>query len=112
MHIIKKNKSLKKQELFKEKYQQKAKPFLRWAGGKNWLVKQIDYFLPKEGFRQYHEPFLGGAAIFFHIKPKVAFLSDTNNELIETYSTLKNNVYRVIRELEQLKNTEEEYYLI
>lgn len=62
-----------------------TKPFLRWAVGKNWMVKHIKDLLPHKGFNNYIEPFLGGRVIFFHLAPKVAFLSDLNHELIETY---------------------------
>ena len=70
----------------------KVKPFLRWAGGKRWLIKQLDDFLP-DTFNQYHEPFIGGGAIFFHLNPRQAFISDFNAELIETYNAIKNNPY-------------------
>lgn len=42
----------------------KGKPFLRWAGGKRWLLKELDNFLPINEFNQYHEPFIGGGAVF------------------------------------------------
>jgi len=59
-----------------------AQPFLRWAGGKRWLL----YYLPKilKGFevRGYHEPFLGGGAVFFgSAVTEQANLSDLNGEL-------------------------------
>ncbi|MCE4566108.1 Dam family site-specific DNA-(adenine-N6)-methyltransferase [Maribellus sp. CM-23] len=89
------------------------KPFLRWAGGKNWLVKHLDLILPKDGFNNYHEPFLGGASMFLSIYPKnEAFLSDLNRELIETYSTLKVNPEGIIDILRTFENTEKFYYQI
>lgn len=89
----------------------KAKPFLRWAGGKNWLVKHLDKLLPKGGFNNYHEPFLGGSSIFLSVNPtKRAYLSDLNKELIDTYSTLKTDPERIIKVLSTYKNTEDFYY--
>ena len=90
-----------------------AKPIIRWAGGKRWLVKQIDELFDLNTFNNYHEPFLGGGAIFFHILPKsTSFLNDINKELIETYHCVKEDVHSVIEELSFFKNTEEQYYKI
>lgn len=89
----------------------KVKPFLRWAGGKRWLIKQLDDFLPIQ-FNQYHEPFIGGGSIFFHMNPKKAFISDFNEELIETYNAIKSNPHDVIKHLKLFKNTKEEYLKI
>ena len=89
-----------------------SKPFLRWAGGKNWFVKHLRDFIPKE-FRNYHEPFLGGGSIFLAIDPKQkAFLSDLNPELIATYETLKTSVDDIIATLRRYNNTEDFYYWI
>jgi len=89
----------------------KAKPFLRWAGGKSWLVKHLNHLLPKGGFNNYHEPFLGGSSIFLSINPiKRAYLSDLNKELIDTYSTLKTDPEEIIKVLSNYKNTEDFYY--
>ncbi|MBN8672818.1 MAG: Dam family site-specific DNA-(adenine-N6)-methyltransferase [Chitinophagales bacterium] len=91
----------------------KAKPFLRWTGSKSWLVKEhITKFLPKK-FNDYHEPFLGGGAVFFHIRPqKNVYLSDLNSDLITTYVQIRDNVEKVIEALRLYRNTEEDYYQI
>jgi len=89
------------------------KPFLRWAGGKNWLVKYIDLLIPKNGFNNYHEPFLGGGAIFLAINPKNrSYLSDLNKELIDTYKALKQDPEGIISILETYKNSKDFYYKI
>ncbi len=91
--------------------QERAIPFLRWAGGKKWLIREIEHFLAELEFKNYHEPFLGGGAIFFHLQPKYkSFLSDLNGQLIETYSCLKLDVKGVIKELKKFENTEDCYY--
>lgn len=90
----------------------KCKPFLRWAGGKRWLVKEISNYLPVNGFNQYHEPFLGGGSVFFHLNEEKSYISDLNEELIETYNSIKSEVDDVIKYLKKFKNTKEEYYKI
>jgi DNA adenine methylase len=70
-----------------------ARPFLKWVGGKTSLLPQLDELFPKE-IDRYFEPFLGGGAVFFHLKhrfPRLrAYLRDSNRELI--------NCYRVVRD--------------
>jgi DNA adenine methylase len=89
-----------------------CKPFLRWAGGKKWLLKNINEYLPKSNFNQYHEPFIGGGAIFFHLQPNKSYISDLNENLIETYSSIKEDVENVITHLKTFRNTKEDYYQI
>jgi DNA adenine methylase len=89
-----------------------ARPFLRWAGGKNWLLKHIKDFLP-DTFNEYHEPFLGGASVFFFLgTEKKCHLSDLNDELIDTYLQIKQNPTEVLKELKRCENTKEFYYEI
>jgi DNA adenine methylase len=100
--------------LILETKQKKAKPFLRWAGGKNWFTKQIEDYLPKE-FNNYYEPFLGGGSVFFYLKSKgliknKAFLSDSNKDLINTYKVLKNNSEPLFKVLKTHFDSEDEYY--
>ena len=92
--------------------EKKCVPFLRWAGGKRWLLKQLHNYLPIDGFNQYHEPFIGGGSIFFHLQPEKAFISDLNKELIDTYIAVQQNVELVVGFLKDFKNTEEDYYQI
>lgn len=90
------------------------KPFLRWAGGKNWFRKHIENFVPNQ-FENYYEPFLGGGSIFFYLKSKgliknKAYLSDSNKDLINTYRVIKNNLPELINHLSNHVDNEEEYY--
>ena len=91
--------------------EEKVSPILRWAGGKNWLVKNIDSLLPKNGFNNFHEPFLGGASFFLSIGiKKIAHLSDLNSELICTYIEVKKDVEKIIDVLKTYENNAEFYY--
>jgi DNA adenine methylase len=93
--------------------EKEAIPFLRWAGGKKWLIKEIESVLNGKSFTNYHEPFLGGGAVFFYLKPYgTAFLNDLNAQLIETYLCVKSDVEGVIKELNKFENTEKCYYEI
>lgn len=94
----------------------KVKPFLRWAGGKRWLTKSIVNFLPLE-FNNYHEPFLGGGSIFLFLKSNgliknQSYLSDFNEELINTYKQIATNPNDLISALKKFKNNKEDYYKI
>lgn len=86
-------------------------PFLKWAGGKRWLVKNHPDIFPVE-YNRYIEPFLGSAAVFFHLKPKQALLSDTNSELINTYISIRDNYAQVEALLNQYqkRHSKEFYY--
>ncbi|WP_430414762.1 DNA adenine methylase [Parasphingorhabdus sp.] len=66
------------------------KPFLKWAGGKRWLTGHERINFPPQ-FQTYFEPFLGGGAIFLHLRPRSAVLSDVNERLVETYDEIQNN---------------------
>ncbi|EKF48448.1 DNA adenine methylase [Thermosipho africanus H17ap60334] len=95
-------------------YEKKAKPFLKWAGGKTQLIKEIDKRLPsmlKKGKpMRYIEPFVGSGALLFHLlnnyKIKEAYIIDINENLINLYLVIKNNVFELI---EQLKSFADEY---
>lgn len=63
-------------------------PFLKWAGGKRWLFdSEFKSKIPR--FDRYVEPFLGGGAGFFALKPSRALLSDLNPDLINLYQVVR-----------------------
>jgi DNA adenine methylase len=86
-------------------------PFLKWAGGKRWLLPHLDDLLPKKHNR-FIEPFLGSAAAFFFIRPKQAILSDTNIDLIECYGAIRDQWRKVeiLLAEHQAKHDQEYYY--
>lgn len=79
-----------------------ARPFLKWTGGKRWLISEIQSIIPLQ-YNRYIEPFLGGGALFFHLHPWPALLSDVNAELITTYRQVRDNVEAVIARLSRLE---------
>jgi len=86
-----------------------ARPFLKWVGGKRQLLAEITARLPVK-FGAYHEPFVGGGALFFHLRPMTASLSDRNERLIRGYRGIRNHVQDVIQILKRYKN-EKPFYL-
>lgn len=89
------------------------RPFLKWAGGKGQLFSQYQPFFP-ESFATYHEPFLGGGAIFFRLLPQQARLTDINSELVNVYCCVRDRVEAVILLLEQHQrlHSSEYYYKV
>jgi DNA adenine methylase len=90
-------------------------PIVKWAGGKAGLLRQLEPLLPPGvERRRYVEPFLGGGAMFFHLGPKRALLSDINPALIATYQQVRDDVESVIAQLERLarNHSTEAYYRV
>lgn len=89
------------------------RPFLKWAGGKRRLIPQYERYIP-ENFGTYYEPFLGGGAMFFHLSPHSAVLTDINQELINTYSCVRDDVEGLIHLLsnhqENHQRSPQQYY--
>src|SRR3989339_215904 len=98
---------------------EKAKPFLKWAGGKGQLLKQFEPLFPAV-FNNYFEPFLGGGAVFFYLysrgrlNNKKTILIDSNEDLINCYLAIKKDVNKLIEILynEKFMNLEEIFYKI
>ncbi|MBI5528743.1 MAG: DNA adenine methylase [Deltaproteobacteria bacterium] len=72
-----------------------AAPFLKWAGGKTQLLREILPALPAE-IQTYYEPFVGGGAVFFSLAAerrfKRAVIGDRNPALTEVYSAVRDDV--------------------
>jgi len=68
---------------------------LKWAGGKRQLLKEIKKYIP-EHFKVYHEPFLGGGAVLLDLQPQNAIVNDSNEELINVYRVIKDDVDKLI----------------
>lgn len=88
-------------------------PFLKWVGGKRQLMPSIVEHLP-ENIKDYKyvEPFIGGGAVLFNLQPKNAIINDFNEELINVYQVIKNNLDELIEDLIKHKNEAEYFYFI
>ena len=82
-----------------------VKPFLKWAGGKGQLIKEIEQYYPFENGKitKYAEPFVGGGAVLFDILSKYdldeVYISDINAELINTYRIIHDDIDALIETL-------------
>ena len=76
------------------------KPFLKWVGGKRQLLPEIQCLIPQR-IERYVEPFMGGAAVFFHLAPEKALLNDINKELVNCYTVIKTSPNELIQELKK-----------
>ena len=87
-----------------------AKPFLKWAGGKGQLLREIEKYYPFEDgkIKKYAEPFVGGGAVLFDILSKYdldeVYISDINAELINTYCIIRDDIDNLIALLTALQN--------
>jgi DNA adenine methylase len=85
------------------------RPFVKWAGGKGQLLPELMARVPKR-FNRYFEPFVGGGALFFHLQPEQAVLSDSNPELINLYLVIRDQVEELIEALVGHVYEKEYYY--
>lgn len=92
----------------------KAKPFLKWAGGKTQLLPTIDSYLPESFSTRenitYIEPFVGGGAMLFYMLQKYpnikkAIINDINIHLIRTYNVIRNSPKKLIKTLSDLQSS-------
>ncbi|USS94024.1 Dam family site-specific DNA-(adenine-N6)-methyltransferase (plasmid) [Fructilactobacillus ixorae] len=87
-------------------------PFIKWVGGKRQLLPKLVNFLPKNGYKNYFEPFLGGGALFLRLSPNNAVISDLNEELINTWQVIRDNLSELKKILKVYENNDsKEFYL-
>lgn len=90
----------------------KAKPFIKWVGGKGQLIEQLEALLPADfdnwGDATYVEPFVGGGAMLFHMLQKYpnishAVINDMNHDLVVCYKTVRDNVEPLVESLKEIE---------
>lgn len=77
----------------------KIRPFLKWAGGKRWLVQRHADLFPKD-YKRYIEPFLGSGAVYFHLQPGDALLGDSNPDVVAAYLGIQKDWLRIKNSLD------------
>lgn len=96
----------------------RAKPFVKWVGGKSQLIEQLEALLPanfdKKEDVTYIEPFVGGGAMLFHMLQtykniKHAVINDINPDLITCYKTVRDQPVELVRSLALIQ---EDYYSV
>lgn len=88
-------------------------PFLKWVGGKRQIMPSIINLLPKNiKDLNYVEPFIGGGAVLFHLQPKNAIINDFNEELINVYRVIKENLVDLVKDLKKHENNADYFYKI
>lgn len=96
----------------------KAKPFIKWVGGKSQLIKQLETLLPADFDKReditYIEPFVGGGAMLFHMLQthkniKHAIINDINPDLTVCYATVRDRADELIQ---SLRDIQKDYYRV
>ena len=96
----------------------KAKPFIKWVGGKAQLIEQLDAQLPADFGNwkdvTYIEPFVGGGAMLFYMLqqyPNIqhAIINDLNASLTTCYRTVRDMPEELIKSLQDIQDT---YYAL
>lgn len=109
-HINRKKKCISSD--IKETLPKTLEPLVKWSGGKGDEIPQFIKYIPDD-IETYLEPFIGGGAVYFHLNPKKAVISDVHKELIDFYRAVKDgksdDIYKFMNEH---PNEEKEYYKV
>ena len=91
----------------------KAKPFIKWVGGKTQLIEQLDALLPADFGNwndvTYIEPFVGGGAMLFYMLQRYpnirhAVINDVNPDLTTCYRTVRDMPEELITSLLEIQD--------
>ncbi len=88
-----------------------CKPMIKWVGGKRQLLNELKSKMPSK-YNRYFEPFIGGGALYFELRPKNSLINDYNSELTNLYTTVRDNPLELISSLSKHKNDPTYYYEI
>jgi len=83
-------------------------PLLKWPGSKVPFVANLASLAPAH-FERYHEPFVGGGALFFSLRPERPSLGDRNAELVNLYQVVRDEPDALITAMAAHENTREHY---
>jgi DNA adenine methylase len=86
------------------------RPFLRWAGGKRWLLPRLRGWTSGVERKRHIEPFLGGGSVLLGLGPAPAVVSDANAELIATYKSVRSQPREIAASLQYKKHDSDSYY--
>lgn len=92
-----------------------VKPIMKWVGGKRELLPDLRKNIPSSFDKEtntYYEPFIGGGALLFDILPHHGVINDSNEELINLYTVVKNDVDSLVREVSSYPYDKDFYYSI
>ena len=96
---------------FSENEEFPCKPFVKWAGGKGQLLHELIRRIPTK-YHRYMEPFIGGGALFFALRPIISSINDLNRELISCYEVVRDSPEELLAELAAYPYESEFYYKI
>ncbi|MHB9287538.1 DNA adenine methylase [Halobacteriales archaeon Cl-PHB] len=86
-----------------------VEPILKWAGGKRQLLSEITAQFPRS-FDHYHEPFVGGGAVFFHLAPEDGSINDRNERLVTFYEVVRDHPEALVAENRSHEHDDDYYY--
>ncbi|WP_135535853.1 DNA adenine methylase [Halostella pelagica] len=86
-----------------------VEPVLKWAGGKRQLLSEITARFPVDSDR-YHEPFVGGGAVFFHVEPDGGTINDINERLVNFYRVIRESPDALVAENRTHEHSDDYYY--
>jgi len=78
--------------------------FLKWAGGKAAILDDLEAHVPGT-FGRYYEPMVGSGTLFLRLAPESAVLCDANDELMNCYRVIRDDLPRLLTALRRHENS-------